>query len=47
MKKIINFIKRLFKLIFGKDVRTELDNQFNNEGNIKSKGFNKMCGLYY
>ena len=29
MKKIINFIKRLFKLIFGKNVREELDNQFN------------------
>jgi len=42
MKKIINFIKRLFKLIFGKDVRTELDNQFNNEGNIKP-----MLGTVY
>lgn len=29
MKNIINFIKRLFKLIFGKNVREELDNQFN------------------
>ena len=42
MKKIINFIKRLFKLIFGKDVRTELDNHFNNKGNIKS-----MLGTVY
>lgn len=25
MKKIINFFKRLFKLIFGKDVRSEID----------------------
>lgn len=42
MKKIINFIKRLFKLIFGKDVRSELDNQFNNEGNTKP-----MLGTVY
>ena len=42
MKKIIDFIKRLFKLIFGQDVRTELDNQFNNGENNKP-----MLGTVY
>lgn len=31
MKNIIGFITRFFKLIFGKDVRAELDHKFGND----------------
>lgn len=46
MKSIINFLIRLFKLIFGKDVRTELDTQFNNikESQDQTK---PMLGVVY
>jgi hypothetical protein len=31
MKSLVNFMKRFFKLLFGKDVRAELDHKFGND----------------
>lgn len=47
MQKLIDFIKRLFKIILGKDIREEIDHQFGNDKEPIPENKKSMLGTVH
>ena len=47
MQKLIDFIKRLFKIILGKDIRAEIDHQFGNDKELIPENKKPMLGTVH